>query len=122
MLAFRILKTKGSRSRKKRRTSENIRVFAIALFVLSAVAIPAVASQFISMPFDGVVRGSAVIVRQQSVPSRAVGLRRRSRFQRSASLKVAEYLRGHGPDTLLVREAGGTVGDTPSRPSDSPTS
>ena len=87
------------------------RVFAIALVVLSVVAIPAVASQFISLPFDRVVRGSVVVVRATVGPVSSAWDSDGEVIFSSASLKVSEYLRGHGPDTLVVREVGGTVGD-----------
>jgi hypothetical protein len=90
---------------------KHFRVVAIALFVLSAVAIPAVASQFISMPFDRVVRGSAVVVRATVGPVSSSWDSEGEVIFSSAPLTVSEYLRGNGPNVLMVREVGGTVGD-----------
>ncbi len=87
------------------------RLAGLFLVVLMAFAVPAGASQFINIPFDELVGGSAVIVRGTLGPvSSSWDADGKVIYSRS-QLIVTRYLAGDGPEVLTVREVGGTVGN-----------
>ena len=79
------------------------------LFLLVAV-FPLSASQFIEMPFDQVARESALIVRATVGETWSAWDADRQVIYTYATVRVNRYFgEATGPDTLLVREVGGTV-------------
>ena len=81
----------------------------VFLFAVMALALPLSASQFIEMPFQKVVRDSTYIVRGTVGPVTSEWDSSREVIFSSATIKVDQYLGESGPQTLLVREVGGTV-------------
>jgi hypothetical protein len=80
----------------------------VALLVL--VSLPLSASQFIEMPFDQVARESQYVVRAQVVDRWSAWDDAHEVIYTYATLRVHRYFgETAGPDTLVVREAGGTV-------------
>ena len=80
----------------------------IALLVITAV--PLSASQFIQQPFDQVARDSRFIVRGQVVDTYSAWDEAREVIYTYATVRVHRYFgETTGPDTLTVREVGGTV-------------
>ena len=79
-----------------------------SLLLLSAV--PLFASQFVNLPFDQVARESALIVRGSVVDTWSAWDDAHEVIYTYATLRVNRYFgEATGPDTLLVREVGGTV-------------
>lgn len=80
----------------------------IALFIIAAL--PLSASQFIELPFDRVARESALIVRGNVVNTWSAWDDAREVIYTYATVRVTRYFgEATGPDTLVVREVGGTV-------------
>lgn len=85
------------------------RSLALALMV-AALALPLSASQFIKLPFDQVAREAAFAVRGQVVDTWSVWDDAHEVIFTYATLRVTRYFgEATGPDTLVVREVGGTV-------------
>jgi hypothetical protein len=78
--------------------------------LLLLVALPLSASQFIEMPFDQVAREAKFIVRAEVVDTYSTWDAAREVIYTYATLRVNRYFgETTGPDTLVVREVGGTV-------------
>lgn len=78
--------------------------------LLLVVAIPMSASQFVDMPFDQLARGSKYIVRATVVDTFSTWDANREVIFTFATLRVTRYFgETTGPDTLVVRNVGGTV-------------
>ena len=85
------------------------RSFALAA-VLLALAVPMSASQFVDQPFDQVARGAKFIVRAQVVDTFSAWDDSREVIYTYATLRVLRYFgETTGPDTLVIRNVGGTV-------------
>ena len=85
------------------------RSLALAL-VLLALSLPLSASQFIQQPFDQVAREAAYAVRGQVVDTWSAWDDAHEVIFTYATLRVTRYFgETTGPDTLVVREVGGTV-------------
>lgn len=85
------------------------RSFALAA-VLLALAVPMSASQFLQQPFDEVARGAKFIVRAQVVDTFSAWDDSREVIYTYATLRVIRYFgETTGPDTLVMRNVGGTV-------------
>lgn len=84
---------------------------ALSLIVLLlAAAVPLSASQFIERPFDEVAREARFIVRGNIVDTWSAWDDAREVIYTYATVRVTRYFgETTGPDTLLVREVGGTV-------------
>ena len=80
----------------------------LALLVL--VSIPMSASQFIDVPFDRVARESAYVVRGTVGPTWSAWDDAHEVIFTYATIRVTRYFgEATGPDTIVIREAGGTV-------------
>jgi hypothetical protein len=80
--------------------------------LLLVLALPAAASQFIRAPFDQVARESALIVRGTVEQTWTAWDDAHEVIFTYANVRVTRYFgEATGPDLLVVREAGGTVGD-----------
>jgi hypothetical protein len=80
----------------------------IALFIIAAL--PLSASQFIELPFDRVARESALIVRGHVESTWSAWDDAHEVIFTYATVRVTRYFgEATGPDTLVVREVGGTV-------------
>lgn len=78
--------------------------------LLLVVAIPMSASQFADVPFDQLARGSKYIVRATVVDTFSTWDASREVIFTYATLRVNRYFgETTGPDTLVVRNVGGTV-------------
>ncbi len=78
--------------------------------LLLAVAIPLSASQFTNVPFDELARGSKFIVRDTVVDTFSTWDESREVIWTYATIRVTRYFgETTGPDTLVVRNVGGTV-------------
>lgn len=87
-----------------RRTAFSLALLAIAL------ALPLSASQFVKLPFDQVARESALVVRGTVETTWSAWNDDRSMIFTYATVRVSRYFgESTGPDTLVVREAGGMV-------------
>jgi hypothetical protein len=74
------------------------------------MAVPLSASQFIEMPFDQVARESTFIVRGQVMNTWSAWDDSHEVIFTYATVRVTRYFgESTGPDTLVVREVGGTV-------------
>lgn len=73
------------------------------------LALPALGSQFLQLPFDTVARNATLIVRGTVGPVTSAWDDDHRIIYSYAALSVDGYLAGHGPDTLMIREVGGTV-------------
>jgi hypothetical protein len=84
---------------------------ALSLIVLIVMAsVPLSASQFIQQPFDQVARESRYIVRGEVVDTYSAWDEAREVIFTYATVRVSRYFgETTGPDTLVVREVGGTV-------------
>lgn len=82
----------------------------ILVSLLLALALPLSASQFTELPFDQVARESAYIVRGNVVQTWSAWDDAHEVIYTYATVRVHRYF-GEitGPDTLVVREVGGTV-------------
>ena len=84
----------------------------LSLAILIILALPLSASQFVKLPFDQVARESAYIVRGDVVQVWSAWDDAHEVIFTYATIRVNRYFgEATGPDTLVVREAGGTVGD-----------
>lgn len=80
------------------------------LTLLLVLSVPLSASQFIEMPFDQVARESALIVRGTIGETWSAWDDRHEVIYTYATVHVGRYFgETTGPDTLVVREVGGTV-------------
>ncbi|MFP5246990.1 MAG: hypothetical protein ACLGH0_09890 [Thermoanaerobaculia bacterium] len=78
--------------------------------LLLIVALPLSASQFIQLPFDQVARESAYVVRGEVTDTFSAWDSAREVIYTYATVRVTRYFGDTtGPDTLVVREVGGTV-------------
>jgi hypothetical protein len=84
----------------------------LPVLVLLAMAVPLSASQFIQLPFDQVAREATLIVRGSVVNVYSAWDDAHETIFSYATVRVHRYIGERtGPDTLMVREAGGTVGE-----------
>jgi hypothetical protein len=84
---------------------------ALSLVVL-AIALPLSASQWIQLPFDQVARESTYVVRGTVTNVYSAWDDAHETIFSYASIRVKHYIsETTGPDVLMVREVGGTVGD-----------
>jgi hypothetical protein len=82
----------------------------LSLVLVFMAALPLSASQFVRMDFDEVARGAKFIVRAQVVNTYSAWDDAREVIYTYATLRVTRYFGDTtGPDTLMVREVGGTV-------------
>ncbi|HEY0156538.1 MAG TPA: hypothetical protein VGF28_04520 [Thermoanaerobaculia bacterium] len=82
----------------------------LSLVLVLLVALPLSASQFVNLPFDEVARGAKLIVRAQVVDTWSAWDDSREVIYTYATLRVTRYFgETTGPDTLVVREVGGSV-------------
>jgi len=80
--------------------------------LLLALALPLSASQFIRAPFDQVARESALIVRGSVEQTWTAWDDAHEVIFTYANVRVSRYFgEATGPDLVVVREVGGTVGD-----------
>ena len=80
--------------------------------VLLAVSLPLSASQWIQLPFDQVARESTYVVRGTVTNVYSAWDDAHETIFSYATVRVKHYIGdAAGPDVLMVREAGGTVGD-----------
>jgi hypothetical protein len=78
--------------------------------LLLALALPLSASQFIQMPFDDVAREASLIVRGTIDETWSQWDSNREVIYTYATVRVTRYFgEATGPDTIIVREVGGTV-------------
>jgi len=85
--------------------------FALSLVVL-ATALPLSASQFLQVPFDQVARESTYIVHGTVTNVYSAWDDAHETIFSYATIQVKNYISEKtGPDVLMVREAGGTVGN-----------
>lgn len=85
--------------------------FALSLVVL-ATALPLSASQFIQLPFDQVARESTYIVHGTVTNVYSAWDDAHETIFSYATIQVKNYISEQtGPDVLMVREVGGTVGN-----------
>lgn len=83
---------------------------AVIGLLLLVLAVPLSASQFIEMPFDQVAREATFVVRGHVVDTWSAWDDRREVIFTYATVRVTRYFgESTGPDTLVVREVGGTV-------------
>lgn len=88
----------------------NRRTLALVVLLVSALALPLSASQFIRMSFDDVARESQYVVRGEIVSTWSAWDDAREVIYTYATVRVNRYFgETTGPDTLVVREVGGTV-------------
>ncbi|HEX6096338.1 MAG TPA: hypothetical protein VF432_08445 [Thermoanaerobaculia bacterium] len=86
------------------------RSLSLISLLLALAALPLSASQFIDMPFDQVARESAFIVRGNVVNTWSAWDPAHEVIFTYATVRVNRYFgEMTGPDTLVVREVGGTV-------------
>jgi hypothetical protein len=82
----------------------------ILVSLLLALAVPLSASQFIDMPFDQVAREATLVVRGQVVDTWSAWDDAHEVIYTYATVSVSSYFGEITcPDTLMVREVGGTV-------------
>lgn len=78
--------------------------------LLVALALPLSASQFVPLPFDEVARGSAFVVRGTVGETWSAWDAAHEVIYTYATVRVTRYVSERtGPDTIVVREAGGLV-------------
>jgi hypothetical protein len=78
--------------------------------LLIVASVPLSASQFIQQPFDQVARESKFIVRGEVVDTYSAWDEAREVIFTYATVRVSRYFgEATGPDTLVVREVGGTI-------------
>lgn len=86
------------------------RLLSLITLLLIVSALPVAASQFIDKPFDDVARESALIVRGTIGQTWSAWDDAHEVIYTYATVRVGRYFgEATGPDTLVVREAGGTV-------------
>ena len=88
------------------------RTWILVGLLLAAVALPLSASQFVRQPFDQVARESTYIVRGSVENVWSAWDDAHEIIFTYATIRVTRYFgEATGPDTLVIREAGGQVGD-----------
>ncbi|HEY0141846.1 MAG TPA: hypothetical protein VGF48_13185 [Thermoanaerobaculia bacterium] len=88
----------------------NRRTLALVVLLVSALALPLSASQFIKASFDDLARESQYVVRGEIVSTWSAWDDAREVIYTYATVRVHRYFgETTGPDTLIVREVGGTV-------------
>src|SRR5688572_6271152 len=88
----------------------NRRSLSLVVFLLIVSAMPLSAAQFIEQPFDQVAREADLVVRGQVINTWAAWDDAHEVIYTYATLRVSRYFgEVAGPDTLMVREVGGTV-------------
>lgn len=86
------------------------RLLSLITLLLIVSALPVAASQFIDKPFDDIARESALIVRGTVGQTWSAWDDAHEVIYTYATVRVGRYFgEATGPDTLVVREAGGTV-------------
>lgn len=86
------------------------RSLSLVALLVALVALPVSASQFIELSFDRVARESALVVRGNVVDTWAAWDDAHEVIFTYATVRVHRYFgEATGPDTLVVREVGGTV-------------
>jgi hypothetical protein len=86
------------------------RLLSLITLLLIVSALPVAASQFIDKPFDDVARESALIVRGSIGSTWSAWDDAHEVIYTYATVRVGRYFgEATGPDTLVVREVGGTV-------------
>jgi hypothetical protein len=86
------------------------RTIALSFVLLAALALPVAASQFIQLPFEQVAQQSTYIVRGTLGPVYSAWDDSGQTIFSYATIRVDKYFGdATGPDTLVVREVGGTV-------------
>jgi hypothetical protein len=89
---------------------ERMKRTTLSLVLVFMAALPLSASQFVRMDFDEVARGAKFIVRAEVVNTYSAWDDAREVIYTYATLRVTRYFGDTtGPDTLMVREVGGTV-------------
>ena len=84
----------------------------LAVLFSLAVSVPLFASQFVQLPFDQIARESQYIVRGTVENTWTAWDDAHEVIFTYATVRVSRYFGdATGPDTLTVREVGGTVGD-----------
>jgi hypothetical protein len=88
----------------------NRRSLSLVALLLILSAMPLSAAQFIEQPFDQVARGADYVVRGSVIETWSAWDASHEVIYTYATLRVSRYF-GEiaGPDTLVVREVGGTV-------------
>jgi len=82
----------------------------ILVTLLLALAVPLSASQFVQQPFDQVAREAGYVVRGHVVDTFSAWDSAHDVIYTYATVRVQRYIgETTGPDTLVVREVGGTV-------------
>lgn len=80
--------------------------------VLLIASLPLAASQFVQLPFDQVAAEATLIVRGHVVNVYSAWDSTHETIFSYATVRVQRYIgETTGPDTLMIREAGGTVGN-----------
>jgi hypothetical protein len=88
----------------------NRRSLVLAVMVLVTLALPLSASQFVRLPFDDVARQATYVVRGTLGQTWSAWDDAHEVIYTYATVRVQRYFgEATGPDTLIVREAGGTV-------------
>jgi len=86
------------------------RTLSLMALLLIVSALPLSASQFIEMPFDQVAREAGYVVRGHVVDTFSAWDAGHEVIYTYATVRVQRYFgEATGPDTLVVREVGGTV-------------
>jgi hypothetical protein len=86
------------------------RLLSLISLLLIVSALPVAASQFIDRPFDDIARESALIVRGTMGQTWSAWDDAHQVIYTYTTVRVGRYFGdATGPDTLVVREAGGTV-------------
>ena len=82
----------------------------LVTLLLVLVALPLSASQFVERPFDSVARESALVIRGTVGQTWSAWDDAHEVIYTYATVRVNRYFgEATGPDTLIIREAGGTV-------------
>ena len=82
----------------------------LVTFLLVLAALPLSASQFVDQPFDQVAREATYVVRGQVVDTWSAWDASHEVIYTYATVRVSRYFgEATGPDTHVIREAGGTV-------------
>jgi hypothetical protein len=89
----------------------NRRSLILTFLLVTALAMPLSASQFVQLPFDTVARETGVVVRGTLGPVTSAWDDQHQVIFSYAPITVSRYFAGQGPEVLMVREIGGTVGD-----------
>ncbi|MFL6244574.1 MAG: hypothetical protein ACJ74H_01005 [Thermoanaerobaculia bacterium] len=88
----------------------NRRSLSLSALLLIVSAMPLSAAQFIEQPFDQVARSAEYVVRGSVIDTWSAWNDTHDVIYTYATLRVSRYFgESAGPDTLVVREVGGTV-------------